>query len=338
MPVSFRSLSFVLLGLILPALARADIVLLRNGDRVSGQVLAKSGDILRVKTPYAGVVKIKWEAVQSLSTDSPVEVLVAGAKAPVRARIRQEAPNLQGVVVGDEHIALAKLSYINPKPEESGIGLSYHGHVNVSAANTTGNNTSDHIYADAGFTARAKRYRYGLSGEVNRSSDSGQLSASNWLVSGHYDRYLEDDHFVYGRGSLQHDQFKDIRLRRTVGGGFGADLIETAHMGLTLRGGVDQVNVEHLGSPNESYAALGWGVHATYRFGGKGPELFHDQDGFWNLQNRSHVTILSRTGLRVPLSDNLSASVQLNVDWDRKPVPGTKPTDSTLLLGGAYSW
>jgi hypothetical protein len=31
-------------------------------------------------------------------------------------------------------------------------------------------------------------------------------------------------------------------------------------------------------------------------------------------------------------------SAQLNLDWERKPAPGTKSTDSTLLFGADYAW
>jgi hypothetical protein len=66
--------------------------------------------------------------------------------------------------------------------------------------------------------------------------------------------------------------------------------------------------------------------------------LFHDHDGFWNLDDREDLTVRSRTGLRVPLLDKLSATAQLNLDWDREPAPGRKSTDATLLFGASYFW
>jgi hypothetical protein len=66
--------------------------------------------------------------------------------------------------------------------------------------------------------------------------------------------------------------------------------------------------------------------------------FFHEHDGFWNLEDTDAVLVRSKTGLRMPLIDRLSASVQLNVDWERRPAPGRRSTDSTLLVGMDYAW
>jgi hypothetical protein len=40
----------------------------------------------------------------------------------------------------------------------------------------------------------------------------------------------------------------------------------------------------------------------------------------------------------MPLLQRISASVQLNVDWERRPAPGRHSTDTTLLFGVNYAW
>ena len=48
--------------------------------------------------------------------------------------------------------------------------------------------------------------------------------------------------------------------------------------------------------------------------------------------------VLSQTGLRVPLIDNLNATAQYNVDWDSAPTTGRVRTDKAVLLTLGYSW
>jgi hypothetical protein len=50
------------------------------------------------------------------------------------------------------------------------------------------------------------------------------------------------------------------------------------------------------------------------------------------------VSVRSKTGVRVPLLRGLGASAQLNLDWESRPAPGHKSTDSTLLFGVDYAW
>ena len=55
---------------------QADEVILINGDRITGTLVELAGETLVIKTDYAGVVKIKWNEVQTFSTDGPVYVTI----------------------------------------------------------------------------------------------------------------------------------------------------------------------------------------------------------------------------------------------------------------------
>jgi hypothetical protein len=37
-------------------------------------------------------------------------------------------------------------------------------------------------------------------------------------------------------------------------------------------------------------------------------------------------------------ADEVTATLQVNLDWDRKPAEGRKPTDTTVLLGLGYAF
>lgn len=67
--------------------ARADVILLRNGDRISGEAVRKSGAELVVKTPYAGEITLPWAEIASITSDRPVLILFEGEAAPVLRRL-----------------------------------------------------------------------------------------------------------------------------------------------------------------------------------------------------------------------------------------------------------
>jgi len=323
----------------LAAVAVADEVVLQNGDRLTGSIVHKSGETLTLESDYAGKLTIPWKSVVSIATDTPVELILSddrrfrfrfGAAAPESAFV--EAYEAAGSV------RLEEIAFINPTPVESGIGTVSSGHAGVSAATTSGNTSGTRTYGDADYTVRGKQYRWSLSGKANRVTDSGQKTASNWLAGGDYDRFISEDRFLYLRASAERDRFKDVELRSALGGGYGVQLIEDERTKASLRGGLDYVVVDRIANPNERYPALGWGVKASHKFNGAGSEVFHEHDGFWNLRDREHVTIRSRTGLRVPLVSNLTATLQVNFDWDRKPADDLKPADTTVVLGLGYTF
>ena len=324
---------WILLLLAAP-LAAADEVVLRNGDRMRGEIVALSGGKLVLRTDYAGEIALRWDEVTSVSTSKPIEIVRRGARVPLQGTLQ---PLYDGRVLliapdGAAHeLALGEIAYLNPKPWESGVGAAYAGRITLSAAYTRGNTEDERFNGDGEFTARAREYRYALSAKADRHDDSEIGANTAWLAGANYDRFLEATRFVYARGSLEHDRAKDVAQRATAGAGYGAELAK-GRAELTLRGGLDYVAVNRYAAANERYPAIGWGVKAGYA------PWFHEHEGFWNLEDTEAVLVRSKTGLRFPLLKGLGFSAQLNLDWERKPAPGRKSTDSTLLVGVDYAW
>lgn len=292
------------------SVAAADEVRLANGDRISGEVKGRAGGKLVVITSYAGEV--------ALDTAQVVSVTVVGPDGTAR------------------EVALADIAAVDAPPAHG--GAAYAGHATVSAAYTSGNVESERLYADAELTARARAYRWSLSGKIEQREDPVLGENTAWRAGGNYDHFRDERRFVYARTSIEHDESKDIDRRAALGAGYGVQLYETARAQLSVRAGLDYVTVERIAGPNEGYPAAGWGVKGSLRPRGPKFELFHEQEGFWNLEDSDALVLRSKTGLRMPLVARVNASVLLNVDWERRPAPGRASTDRTLLLGLDYTW
>ena len=72
------SVALALLLIALPGLdsARADEVIMQNGDRMTGEVIRQDEGSLRLKTAYAGTLSIEWEQVSEVRLDEAREVLL----------------------------------------------------------------------------------------------------------------------------------------------------------------------------------------------------------------------------------------------------------------------
>lgn len=321
--------------------ALADEVRLANGDRISGTIKGKSGKKLLVATAHAGEVAVDWAQVVAVTTTRPVEILLRGAAAPVKGTLQPlygGSALLVGVDGAATEIALSDIAHLNPQPHETGTGITYAGRTTLSAAYTGGNVESERLYADAELTARALRYRYAISGRVEQREDPALGDNSAWLAAANYDRFFAGRHFGYGRASFERDEAKDLDRRSALGLGYGVDLLDSPVAKLSVRGGPEYVVVERFVGPHEEYPAAGWGIKGSWLPGGGRLELFHEQDGFWNLEDTDVVTLRSKTGLRVPVMARLNATAQINMDWESEPAPGRASTDRTLLLGLDYTW
>lgn len=342
LPLKGTRASLLGLGAALALPAAADTVILEGGDRLTGKIVHASNESLTLDTEYAGKMKIAWKKIATLSTDAPIEVLRVGSQAPERMIVEQgDAGTVRVRYVDAEErfiVPLQSLTYLNPKPEESGRGLTYQGRVNLSVTWVRGNSSSDRIYGEAELKARAKEYRNAFDLKTQRENESGQRITSKSVASANHDRFLGEHRFWYLRGSLEHDRFKDIELRTTLGAGYGSRIINTERTELSVRAGLDAVRLDRVTDGDERYPAFGWGIGFSHWITNRTLQVFHDQQGFWNLEDRNEASVRSKTGVRVPVAERLTASAQLNLDWEREPAPGLKAVDTTWLLGLNYHW
>lgn len=68
------------IGLLGALFARADLVVLKNGDRVSGSIVKKDTKTLTIKSEHFGVISVPWDQVDSITADKPLNVVLPGGK------------------------------------------------------------------------------------------------------------------------------------------------------------------------------------------------------------------------------------------------------------------
>jgi len=321
--------------------ALADEVLLKNGDRISGTIVSKSGDVLKLKTDYAGELKIKWAEVQALRTSEPVDVMLSDG----RLESVLIEPAAQGGVflrdprVGEEgEVGLERIAYINPGPEVTGRGVAYSGSINLGASVSDGNTNNRNVYAEAKFLARTKLNRWSVEGDVRQAESDGERTEEKWRLFGNYRHFIQEQRYLYARTSFEHDEFADVDLRATLGGGYGNQVYDTDSLKLSFEGGLDYLTLDRSRGENEDYVALGWGVDYQQELWDGIAILSHDQQGFMSLEDWQNIFLRTRTALRFPLADSLETALQLNLEWDNQPAPDRDRVDSLWLLTLGYKW
>lgn len=342
MPIQRAGPAALLVGLaILAAPLRADELRLRNGDRITGTVLRKSATAVDVQTRYAGEIRVRWDEVVGISTLEPVRMLAQGSDEIVLVRLLPAGDGeaiLEPAIAGSATLPLAQIAFINPTPEQSGKGTVYDGRVNVAADASTGNTDAFRLRGELDFEGAGKSARFSIALRADQEKFRDSDSKSRWRASGDYDRFITQNRFLYGRTSFERDSFADVRLRASAGVGHGWQLIQSRDTKLSLRSGLDYVVIKHFDAARERYPALGWGIKFSHRLFGRRVQVFHEQEGYWNLGNTDDLTLISRTGMRLPILPGVHTTTQLNLDWDWDPSEQREPLDASLMFGVGYEW
>ncbi len=259
------SLICVMLIVLCPVSIFADQIVLKNGDRLTGKIIKKDGDSIIIKTEFAGTVTIKWDAVEKVIADEPVNIklsdgqLIKGTVATAEtseAKDEDEAKTKFKVKTQDAGtVEIAKENVETVRNEEeqakafaeaerlrnpSLLDL-WQGTADVGFSLTSGN--SDTKALRAGFAAKREALKDKISVYANAiqasNSNSGISITTAQAVYGgiRYDYNLSKKTFVFASGDFEYDKPQLLNLRSVIGAGFGYKMIRSERTKLDLFGG-----------------------------------------------------------------------------------------------------
>lgn len=329
-----------LLSILLSHTVMADTVILKNGDRMTGTIVKKETDQLIFNTNYAGEIKILWSAIATLNTDAPVKVVLSD-EAIHDARLEKRSVGrvnmLNAGLKMSKELNLQALTYLNPSPAVSGQGIEWSGYANVGGAVTSGNTDNSQLRADFETTARTKDKRFTVGAYLNRAKAEGESTAFNSKGYIQHDYFLSKQWYLYSNASLENDQFRDIHLRSSTGVGSGYQLYEREDLNLSIEGGLNYISTDFNDAEDERYASGRWALKYD-QLVFQNIKFFHQHEVLFSLEEIANTLAFTKTGLRVPIAENLNASTQLNVDYANQPATGKEKTDKTLLFSVGYLW
>jgi putative salt-induced outer membrane protein YdiY len=330
----FPMLPFLILAIFATGLgairARADEVQLRNGDRISGTIVRMENKVLTIKTPYAGDLSIKWEAIAAITTDSSIQVGLSddtsarGLVFPAEeGKLSLKAEKVEESWTFD----IDDVEVINPLPD-----YRWALRLNAGADIEKGNTDSEEYHLDTKFFVRTERSRYTIFAELDKEYDSNILTEDSSFSILKYDHFFTKKWYGWLGTLIETDKFKDLNLRSVVGAGPGYQFFESSLTNLGVETGPVYVNEDFDEGEDQGYGALSWRFDFDQYFWGNRVQFFHWQYGLWSLYDSEDVAIYTRTGLRIPLVKGLSATLQYNWDLDNVVPTGEEEIDERFLF------
>jgi putative salt-induced outer membrane protein YdiY len=322
----------VVIGFLITENSLADEVRLKNGDKLTGQIVRMQESKLILKTTYAGEITIIWQEVAGIQTDGSVKIVLTDettlegtTEVAEDGKMKLKTDKLET----PSSFSLADVKAVNPEPVKT---VRINTRANASVTSERGNTKSDNYYFDGEFVARTKKNRYTVGGELTKEKADDITTSQNWLAYGNYSHFLSEKWFLYVNTLFEHDEFKDLNLRSTLGAGAGYQFFETPLLNLSISAGLSMVDENFDLAEDKDYSAGQWEVKYDQYFFEKFVQLFHVNTGFISLENSNDWFIKTRTGLRFPLYKGLTATFQYNYDWDNQPSVSAETEEDTKFI------
>jgi putative salt-induced outer membrane protein YdiY len=315
----------LLLGFTAVAKNVDDVVELKNGDRLTGEIKGLQSGELRIKSDYmAEAVRLDWAKVERLESKSMFMIWLVDGKL-VTDVIRllpansNEVPNF---VIGnaDQPIRVYQLDVIRIAPADRRFWKRLEGSVDFGFSFTSGNDQYQTQLA-ATTTYRTGDHSFTASVDSDFSGQTEGTSLARNQFNFDYRKQLSPRWYIGGLFDLLRSDQQSLKLRTSVGGLVGRNLLQTEHTRLSVLGGLVGTREnysESLGTPKSTNAdAIVGADFATFRF--SSTDIRSRFGLFPSLTTPGRTRLQVTSDLRIKIVKDLWWGFHLYENFDSKP-------------------
>jgi len=320
--------------LLLPWSVEAAVIVLKNGDRITGLVVKMQDKELEIDPDYASEnIKIDWDDVQSITTDRLMSIKLHGdVEMPEDVGVRVRDRIIVHSLEADGPIRLEDVRSINHAEQD------YYGYLSAGGNQTSGNTQTQALNLSGSLTYRKDEHRFILDGKYNRAQADGEDTANNGSVNIKYDYFFTRRLFTRATNLTETDQFQNLTSRNTTGLGLGYDLLDSSRQRLSVSAGPAAVYQDFTTTPSTLTPSATWAATYELRLRGDDVILFHKQQGFRDLGQGSAFRVNADQGIRVKITGAWRLNVEYDIRYNSLPVEGRKTTDTNIIFGISYDF
>ena len=345
---TFR-LVFLTAALLLPPAANADVIVLKNGDRITGSIVKKDGASLTIKSDLFGVITAPWDKVDTVRAEEQLHVatkdgktlqgmlaLDNGGLAVVSGAGRTEIPvaEVSAVRNADEQRAYERL--LNP-----GWGELWTGSGTLGWAGSKGNaqTLTFTVGANAQRATRTDKTVVYFNSIKASALANGKNSNTAQAVRGGlaYDHNLNPKLFLNTFNDYEYDRFQNLDLRFVLGGGLGYHAFKTDRTILDVLAGADY-NHSTFNTPATKQSGEGYFGDDYTRKLGKSASVNQTARMFYDLNNLGAYRVNFDAGTSVRLTRWLNWNVSLSDRYLTPPAFGRKANDILYTTGLGFTF
>jgi putative salt-induced outer membrane protein YdiY len=287
-----------LLTLVAPAVA--DVIVLKNGDRITGEISQIWDDEIAIEPDYTDEFEVDVAAVAYIESDREFELEFEDGREVVASFPGADAEGNQLMAV-----------------EET-----------VNKGNTDSENAS--FLTDGMVKLGDHRHLANLT--LTREEQDGITTKEQDLFRYTYNWLFNDPWFYAGGFSYERDPIRELDHRYVLSGGVGRDIWNTPRRFLNITIGAGYSTEEIANEDENSWLAV-WRLRYLQDLLGDDLNIFHNHEIHSNISGRSNTVVKTTTGVTYEITDLLYMSLSLDFDYETEPADLAEKEDVTLSLG-----
>ena len=327
--IALRPFLFVVvLGLAIPA--QAGLLVLTNGDRITGDIKKVWDGEIYIEPSYADEFKVDVEAVKYMESEREFDIeLIEGQTQ--RARLMGvDDDGLQVLEVDGSLISVPVGKVLELEEEEDYFDWGVN--IDTSAGINKGNTNSESGRLKAAANLKVGDHRQLLDITFNRESQDSVSIKEQDLFKYNYNWLFSDPWFAGFAGSYERDPIRDLEGRLIAAGLVGRDFWNSARRFMNAQLGLGYQSENIQDQANKSSVAI-WGFRFRYDLLKGDLGFFHNNSVTYNITGRENTVLKTSTGAQYEITDLLYATVSVDYDYESQPSDLATNSDLALLFG-----
>ena len=339
-------LSFFL-AFTIPGFARekTDVIVMKNGDRMTGQIKALDSGVLSVSFDYIdGTTSVQWSKVAHLESNQLFIVKMEDGTVYTGTLKTPETPagqpvKIQVVENPEKEVVLDRSKVVGLTETSEKFWQRFDGQISWGSIYSKGNQA---VQYNLGSQAEYLRERWsaGANFGSNFSFSSGKSASTRNDVELNYTRLLRWDNYFYsGLNDFLQSSVQGIALQTTLGGGIGRYLKNTNNANISVLGGLAwqrtnyQPSAMQVGTQNLATGVIAANVN-LFKF--SKTNLSVTATLFPAISKLGRVHFNMNAAYYVKLFRNLKLNISFYGNWDNRPPDGLSGSDYGSSSG--LSW
>jgi putative salt-induced outer membrane protein YdiY len=330
-----------------PALAkvkRHDLIIMKNGDHLTGEIKRLEQGVLYVATDYfSGNVGVDWLQVVKVESTANYQIVLSDGKrltGKISKREVQSAEELDFKVSAPSGEApVSSSNVVQIDSQKPNFWRQLQGSIDLGYNYTSGNSQSS-LSTSANAQYVAPRWSAGGSYNASYSGQSGGSSTNLFQVQATGERFLNRNSYLIGLSDFLHSSQQDLVLRTTLGAAYGRYFIRNNQNEFRWLVGGDYTRASYqsgLAQPVQQNGELLLGTE--YRLFQFDRYSFQSQLLlFPGLSDLGRIRMTANGTFNVKLSNNFHFDVSLWDNFDSRPPLNAKKNALGLSTGLGWTF
>ena len=302
-----------------------DVVVLRNGDRLTGEIKGLQRGELKIKADYmAEAVRLDWARIERIESKSTFIISLVNGKLfeNVMRLLPAGSVEIANFVIGPagEAFRVPQSDVIRIVPAEPGFWKRLEGSIDFGFSFTSGNDQyQTQLVATTTYRTGDHSFTTSVDSAFSGQPEGDKTTRNQFTFD--YRKQLTNRWFVGGFLDLLQSDQQSLKLRTSLGGLAGRNLRQTEHSRLSVFGGLVGTRENYsslIGQPRNTNADALAGVDFTiFRF--KATDVRSRFSLFPSLTTPGRMRLQATSDLHIKVVKDLYWGFHVYENFDSRP-------------------